>query len=193
MTPSNITMYTDQELSLRVFNEHDLYVQRHDSDFLNNLEFIFVYTPEQYEVLLQDLKDDLEEIKMVDAVIQTEESIRELVNKVKCRNFEFIVSIRNGDPSLQIQFDAPCNVDGGEPVRQYCRHWVLQYTMCDSEVIRTCYKAAQAAALHEFDEHFTYMNEMIYSPHINVNALVGLRRSGDVTDKRIQEDRRKAS
>ena len=55
----NLTIYTDQELSLRVFNEEYFYVERNNKDFLLALiNEEFEYTPTQLDVLHQDLDAD---------------------------------------------------------------------------------------------------------------------------------------
>ena len=57
----DITMYSDDELSMIVFNDEFLYNGRHKSYFIKEIEEFFIYTPEQLEVLIQDIQDDLEE------------------------------------------------------------------------------------------------------------------------------------
>ena len=61
----DLTQYTDQELSLRVFNEEYFYIERNHNGNSNYLKALineeFHYTSEQMDVLEQDLIDDLEE------------------------------------------------------------------------------------------------------------------------------------
>jgi len=57
----DITMYSDDELSLIVFNDAYLYNTRFFSWFIDNLEVDFTYTEKQLEVLKQDIADDAEE------------------------------------------------------------------------------------------------------------------------------------
>ena len=60
---NNITEYSDQELSLMVFNDESLYNARHSIGFIESIiNELFIYTDEQLEVLEEDLKEDLEEI-----------------------------------------------------------------------------------------------------------------------------------
>ena len=54
----DITEYSDQELSLQVFNTEDLYNQRHSKDFMLLIDERFKYTPSQLQVLIEDLEDD---------------------------------------------------------------------------------------------------------------------------------------
>ena len=58
----DITMYSDDELSMHVFNVECLYNERHNLNVLLGIvQDNFVYTQEQLEVLIQDIADDLEE------------------------------------------------------------------------------------------------------------------------------------
>ena len=124
---------------------------------------------------------------MTDKILQNAETFRALLGQVECGDFEFIIRERNGDFALQIQFDAFDNVEQPgtlgvlrQLVRQFCRIWPLQVTMCDSEVVRTAWKAAEAATMHELEERFTFQEEMIFCPHMNVHELVKLREKGNV-------------
>ena len=61
----DLTLYTDNELSLQVFNDLYFYNERHyqgKPDYVVALcKEEFVFTPKQLDVLLQDLQDDLTE------------------------------------------------------------------------------------------------------------------------------------
>lgn len=57
----DLTQYSENELSLLVFNDEGLYLMRRKSYFFETLEEFFIYTPEQLDVLKEDLKADLEE------------------------------------------------------------------------------------------------------------------------------------
>ena len=57
----DLTGYSDQELSLRVFNEEYLYDNRNRGGFLDMLDEFFIYTQTQKDELTQDLTDDLKE------------------------------------------------------------------------------------------------------------------------------------
>ena len=52
--------FSDDELSLRVFNEESLYLRRHERGFIRELSSIFQYTNKQLAVLRVDLQDDKE-------------------------------------------------------------------------------------------------------------------------------------
>ena len=61
----DLTIYSEQELSLRVFNEEYFYIERNHNGSTDYLKALineeFTYTPEQMEVLERNLIDDLAE------------------------------------------------------------------------------------------------------------------------------------
>lgn len=59
MRKQNLTEYSNNELSLMVFNDEYLYNRRHTSNFIDLLDELFIYNDEQLEVLQNDLNDDL--------------------------------------------------------------------------------------------------------------------------------------
>jgi len=61
MSKQDLTQYSDNELSLLVFNDEGLYKQRHRSYFIDDIKEFFIFTDEQLEVLQQDLQDELDE------------------------------------------------------------------------------------------------------------------------------------
>ncbi len=58
MDKVDLTQYTDNELSMVVYNDSGLYSMRHDSDLISELEEWFNFTPCQLLVLLDDLKGE---------------------------------------------------------------------------------------------------------------------------------------
>ena len=122
---------------------------------------------------------------MTDKTLQTLDSIRHLMEGIECRlgfiEFTFCVDEYKGIPYIQIYFVAP-DTDTGKMEDQWCRKWNLQYTMCDSEIIRTAYKAAEAAFIHELQETFRFMDTPIFSPHTDVYELVKMRMQDSYTD-----------
>ena len=114
-------------------------------------------------------------------------SIKNLVSRIKCGDFKFVVDEYKGAPFLQIVFDAP-DTNTGDIEPQYCRKWTLQYAMCDSEIVRTAYKAALAAFEHECQEQFRFCNEAIFSPHTDVHQLVMMRKSFGYMEDTREED-----
>lgn len=58
---TDLTQYSEQELSLEVFNNEGLYSIRFSTYLMDTLREVFTFTQEQEEVLTQDLLDDLNE------------------------------------------------------------------------------------------------------------------------------------
>jgi len=54
----DLTLYSDDELSLIVMNDEGLYLQRKLPNFISTLKEIFTFTPEQLAVLQKYLEDD---------------------------------------------------------------------------------------------------------------------------------------
>jgi len=60
----NLTQFTDEELSLRVFNDEYFYIERGNKPYLLALVAEeFIYTSKQMEVLTTDLEVDKQEIE----------------------------------------------------------------------------------------------------------------------------------
>lgn len=60
MKKQDLTEYSDQELSLMVFNDEDLYRMRRSFGFVEYLREVFIFTDDQLEVLKVDLREDAE-------------------------------------------------------------------------------------------------------------------------------------
>jgi len=59
----DLTKYTKQELSLRVFNDEELYLKRHQEGFIENVLIpLFNFTQEQKQELIRDLNNDFKEV-----------------------------------------------------------------------------------------------------------------------------------
>ncbi len=120
--------------------------------------------------------------------MQTLESIDLLIEQVECKfgdiEFQFIVSERKGDPVLQIYFEAPCNVTG-KMEDQWCRKWQLQWAMTDTEIVRTAYKAAEAAFIHELQESFKFKGVDLFNSHVDVHRMVAWRMNAYLTDVHV--------
>lgn len=63
ISKEDLTQYSDQELSLRVFNDEGLYRMRRNSQFIGFLNDIFIFSDDQLEELENDLRADLEEVE----------------------------------------------------------------------------------------------------------------------------------
>lgn len=63
MSKQDLREHSDNQLSLLVFNDEVLYRQRHRKGFLEHIKDVFEFTPEQLEVLINDIKEDEEELE----------------------------------------------------------------------------------------------------------------------------------
>jgi len=61
MNKQDLRQYSDNELSLLVFNDEGLYKMRHKRYFMETINDLFVYTSDQLSVLEEDLAEDLKE------------------------------------------------------------------------------------------------------------------------------------
>jgi hypothetical protein len=59
MEKQDITLYSDNELSLIVFNDEYFYNHRHRRDLIPMLQDMFIFTDAQLKVLEEDLEEDL--------------------------------------------------------------------------------------------------------------------------------------
>ena len=61
MDKQDLTNYSENELSLHVFNCESLYSMRNDSDLIETLSEIFIFSTDQENVLTNDLIEDSNE------------------------------------------------------------------------------------------------------------------------------------
>jgi hypothetical protein len=59
----------------------------------------------------------------------------------------------------------------GEMALQQCRKWYISSHACEGEIVRTVYKAIEAAELHEMQENFKFCGQAIYQPHLSPEDL----------------------
>jgi len=105
--------------------------------------------------------------------------MKEILSNIKYNEegWEIVLRMDENRPYLQIRCDTGvCNVTG-EAFPWSGRKWFLSPHMCRSEIIRTAHKAVEAAVLHEMNEKFTYKGEMIFDPHIDLDAMVSFRKT----------------
>lgn len=60
-TREDLTHYSDDELSLRVFNDEYLYTMRNRRGLFKILEEQFIYSKVQRNILIEDIEQDNEE------------------------------------------------------------------------------------------------------------------------------------
>ena len=109
--------------------------------------------------------------------------IQNLLRNISYKDWDIVFREEGARPYLQIQFMAPDSFTGVVE-RQYCRKWMLSRFMTDSEIVRTAYKAIEAAVIHELQEEFKFLSEPVYRPHIDVMALHEISKQNRI-DKRV--------
>lgn len=105
--------------------------------------------------------------------------MQEIVGNIKYNEngWEIRLKLDENHPYLQVYCtEGVCNVTG-KTLEWSARKWMLSPHMCRSEIVRTAYKAIEAAVLHEMNEKFTYKGECIFDPHFDVEELVDLRKN----------------
>jgi hypothetical protein len=114
--------------------------------------------------------------------VKTNGEILKIVEKVTYKDWDIVLRFDDKRPYIQIQFEAPDSFTGVVE-RQHCRKWMLSRFMTNSEIVRTIYKAIEAAVLHEMQEDFRYDDEPIFRPHMDIEALWDIS-SNNMVDKR---------
>ena len=120
---------------------------------------------------------------IVDCLSQEKDKYTSVLKNISISNTEFewelhlkqdkSITQYDGRCYIQFQFEAPDN-DTYDLERQYCRKWYLSKHMTATEIVRTVWKAYEAALMHEAAEKFKYKNVAIYNPHRNVEYLVSI-------------------
>lgn len=114
---------------------------------------------------------------------KVKKTLAEVVELCKYQDWDIVYKDNDGHPYLQVQFDAQDCITG-VPERQYCRKWQLSYHMCETEVVRTAYKAVEAAVIHEAQEFFKFGGEPVFRPHFDVWALFNLSQNNRVEKRK---------
>lgn len=114
------------------------------------------------------------------------EQMLQITNSIQCGNLQFELWRGIHVPTLQICCDDTCSVSG-EPYRWKGRKWMLSYHMTKSELVQTCFLAAETALKHELRERFKWEGQAIFRPHFDVEALWELSKR-NIIEKREQHN-----
>jgi hypothetical protein len=115
----------------------------------------------------------------------TKQEIQALVDKVKYKDWRFLVRDKNGSMYLQIKFDAPDNYTG-EVEEQSCRKFTLSEHMVKTEVYDTVWLAIQRAEIHEAAENYWVWDDVSERyllpecPHVSFDAKMELARNNRI-------------
>lgn len=117
-------------------------------------------------------------------IMLSRENVQSIIDH--CTFDRWQILLKSDGNRLYMQVEDPNGVDNvtNEPLPWAGRKWFLSQHMCVSEIVRTCYKAVQTAAMHELDEKFKYRGVAIYDPHRNVDLLVMIDQGVDALDTR---------
>jgi hypothetical protein len=86
---------------------------------------------------------------------------------------------------LQVRYMEPdIDMPGGPPIPQHGRKWFISPFSTETEIVRTAYKALLTSLEHQLGEHFTYVGDRVYSPHLSISARRAACRANDY-DTRI--------
>lgn len=103
-----------------------------------------------------------------------------MLDKIKFRDWTFRFEERDGGYLFQVVFMAPDNCEGGEPTQQYCRKWYISKHACENEVVRTAWKAVEAAVIHEAAEQFTFLGQRVMEPHVDFTKMAEFMKTNPV-------------
>lgn len=113
--------------------------------------------------------------------MQTLESIKIIVSKIKYKDWIFHIDDKTGEtPFLQIRFYDKDFYTGKLEI-QHCRKWLLSYHMVDVEIVRTAHKAVRTAMEHEVDEQFTYDGAVLFHPHHDLEAMTAFAKKKKIS------------
>jgi hypothetical protein len=117
--------------------------------------------------------------------MKTFKEVEQIVNNISYKNWKLRVLEKGDGFLLQVLFVAK-DIKTGLDQEQRCRKWYISSHCCNSEIVRTAFKAIEAAELHELHENFQYKGRRVFDPHIDVDHLAGA-----IGDGLIGEDIRK--
>lgn len=119
----------------------------------------------------------------------TPDDFNSILSKIEYRRpgrekWKLIVRYDHFRPYMQVVSTGGVDSDTGKDLNWTGRKWWLSEYMCVTEVVRTAFKAIQAAEEHETCENFRYKGCVIFSPHRSVDALAAAALPLDSIDTR---------
>lgn len=114
----------------------------------------------------------------------TLEQIKEVVTQVRYLDWDILVRVDGERPYIQVYGHGPDPNEGMKNASWSSRKWFVSPHMCKNEIIRTAYKAIQAAVEHEMNEFFLYRGQQIFSPHMNYDITADMMAEIDCKDSR---------
>jgi|SRR5678816_2881123 len=101
--------------------------------------------------------------------------IEKILKDVSFMDRQFLLLDKGDGFLIQMSYMEP-DVDHPEagPVLQKTRKWYVSPFMTETEIVETCWAAAQRSMLHVAGENFKYRNKRVYSPHFDIYARMYL-------------------
>ncbi len=97
----------------------------------------------------------------------------EIVDRISYRQWRFVPGMRDDHFTLHVGFHA----DGEEWTS---RKWLISRHATPSEVVQTAFKAVLTAEEHEVREHFMVDGVAALGPHLDIERLIAVARSGEI-------------
>ncbi len=104
---------------------------------------------------------------------KNKERIQSIVNQCNIPDKTFVLSEINGVLFLSLKY-VEADVLDGKLVEWETRKWYLEDDATETDIVRTCFLAAQQSAMHQLGEHFTFNNFRVFSPHKALNELINV-------------------
>ena len=108
---------------------------------------------------------------------------RTILNDVHVPDFAFHVVHQDNDYYLQGRY-MEADIVTSDQADQHTRKWRLSVHMTKSEVVQTAFKCYLTSMEHRARESFRYKGKLIFGPHYDVDALVGLCRDENLDYRR---------
>ncbi len=102
----------------------------------------------------------------------TLDDLQGVVSEVEFRDWEFRVLEKGDGFLLQVRFMALDSSGTDTWEMQSGRKWYISSHACMAEIVRTAWKAVEAAVLHEAQESFKYRGVILHDPHLDPDAYV---------------------
>lgn len=99
----------------------------------------------------------------------------DIIKRVHYKDWE--IKIQPSHDGASYYYLQVCFIVGGET--HSGRKWLLSQHMTESEIVQTALLAVLTAEEHEAREKFTYLDEPVFGPHLNVDRLFDITQKTD--------------
>lgn len=116
---------------------------------------------------------------------KSKKDVEAIIAQVEFRDRTFVVLDKGDGYLLQMRY-RDADVITGEITDQHTRKWYVSPWATESEIVQTALKCVLTSQEHIGREFFLYKREKVYGPHLNVNDLIAVARSGRLREERRQ-------